>query len=184
MNNKGADQTARMHRLICAFVVRTWQKQVSSWRGSFIPFATFPQILPPNTPIILHRLNPAKTNIPSLTCLIFSILSVLATISASKAWCFCNFLILPCRSVTSWKLSSYAIFNLSSIQPSAWNALIKCDHLYQRDENIFCDVIRWGFSDRLGTRLELRLRLSRGPESPPWATYQVFRQPPICCQPL
>ena len=25
-NNKGADQTARMHRLICAFVVRIWYK--------------------------------------------------------------------------------------------------------------------------------------------------------------
>ena len=29
-NNKDADQTARMHRLICAFVVRIWQKQVFS----------------------------------------------------------------------------------------------------------------------------------------------------------
>ena len=27
-NSKGADQTARMWRLICAFVVRTWYKQV------------------------------------------------------------------------------------------------------------------------------------------------------------
>ena len=26
-NNKGADETVRMHRLICAFVVRIWQKQ-------------------------------------------------------------------------------------------------------------------------------------------------------------
>ena len=26
-NNKGADQTARMHRLICSFVVRIWQKK-------------------------------------------------------------------------------------------------------------------------------------------------------------
>ena len=34
MNNKGADQTARMRRLICAFVVRKGQKQVFSWRGS------------------------------------------------------------------------------------------------------------------------------------------------------
>ena len=33
-DNKGADQTARMRRLICAFVVRIWQKQVFSWRGS------------------------------------------------------------------------------------------------------------------------------------------------------
>ena len=29
-NNKGADQTARMRRLICAFVVRIWHKQVFS----------------------------------------------------------------------------------------------------------------------------------------------------------
>ena len=36
MNNKGADQTVRMRRLICAFVVRTWQKQVFSWRSSTI----------------------------------------------------------------------------------------------------------------------------------------------------
>ena len=41
MNNKGADQTVRMHRLICAFVmisafvIRIWQKQVFSWRGSY-----------------------------------------------------------------------------------------------------------------------------------------------------
>ena len=26
MNNKGADQTVQMRRLICAFVVRIWQK--------------------------------------------------------------------------------------------------------------------------------------------------------------
>ena len=31
MNNKGADQTARMRRLICAFVVRIWHKQVFPW---------------------------------------------------------------------------------------------------------------------------------------------------------
>ena len=35
MNNKGADQTARMCRLICTFVVRIWHKQVFSWGGSF-----------------------------------------------------------------------------------------------------------------------------------------------------
>ena len=29
-NNKGADQTARMCRLICAFVVHIWDKQVFS----------------------------------------------------------------------------------------------------------------------------------------------------------
>ena len=33
-NNKGTDQTARMRRLICAFVVRIRHKQVFSWRGS------------------------------------------------------------------------------------------------------------------------------------------------------
>ena len=36
VNNKGADQTARMHRLICTFVVRIWHKQVFSWRGSYL----------------------------------------------------------------------------------------------------------------------------------------------------
>ena len=30
MNNKGADQTARMRRLICTFVVHIGQKQVFS----------------------------------------------------------------------------------------------------------------------------------------------------------
>ena len=30
VNNKGADHTVRMHRLICAFVVRIWHKQVFS----------------------------------------------------------------------------------------------------------------------------------------------------------
>ena len=34
--NKGADQTARMRRLICAFVVRIGQKQIWSWRGSYV----------------------------------------------------------------------------------------------------------------------------------------------------
>ena len=29
-----------MHRLICAFVVRIWQKQVFSWRGSYGPTMT------------------------------------------------------------------------------------------------------------------------------------------------
>ena len=33
MNNKGADQTAWMRRLICTFVVRIWHKQVFSWCG-------------------------------------------------------------------------------------------------------------------------------------------------------
>ena len=33
-NNKGADLTARMRRLICTFVVRIWLKQAFSWRGS------------------------------------------------------------------------------------------------------------------------------------------------------
>ena len=35
VNNKDADQTARMCRLICIFVVRIWHKQVFSWLGSF-----------------------------------------------------------------------------------------------------------------------------------------------------
>ena len=35
VNNKGTDQTARMRRLICAFVVRIMYKQVFSWRGSY-----------------------------------------------------------------------------------------------------------------------------------------------------
>ena len=33
-NNKGADQTVQMCRLIHAFVVRTWQNYVVSRRGS------------------------------------------------------------------------------------------------------------------------------------------------------
>ena len=32
--NKGADQTARMRKLIRTFVVRIWHKQVFSWHGS------------------------------------------------------------------------------------------------------------------------------------------------------
>ena len=35
-NNKGADQTVRTRRLICTIVVRIWQKQVFSWRGSYV----------------------------------------------------------------------------------------------------------------------------------------------------
>ena len=34
MNNKGADQTVWMRRLICAFIVRIWHKQVFLWHGS------------------------------------------------------------------------------------------------------------------------------------------------------
>ena len=30
-NNKSADQTVQVHRLICTFVVRMWHKQVFSW---------------------------------------------------------------------------------------------------------------------------------------------------------
>ena len=33
--NKGANQTARMRRLICTFVVHIWLKQVFLWRGSY-----------------------------------------------------------------------------------------------------------------------------------------------------
>ena len=33
VNNKGADQTARMRRLVCVFVVRIQQSQVISRRG-------------------------------------------------------------------------------------------------------------------------------------------------------
>ena len=36
MNTKDADQTARIRRLICAFVVRIWHKQVFSRCGSNI----------------------------------------------------------------------------------------------------------------------------------------------------
>ena len=43
MNNKGADKTPRMLRLICAFVVRIWHKQVFSWQGSI--FVMSEQIL-------------------------------------------------------------------------------------------------------------------------------------------
>ena len=34
-NNKGADQTAWMHRLVCAFVVRKQQSQGGSCRGPY-----------------------------------------------------------------------------------------------------------------------------------------------------
>ena len=40
MNNIGADQTAWMRRLICAFVVRILLKQVFSWRGSNCCYVT------------------------------------------------------------------------------------------------------------------------------------------------
>ena len=40
-NNKGADQTARMRRLICAFVVHIWHKQVFSLHGSYAPGIPF-----------------------------------------------------------------------------------------------------------------------------------------------
>ena len=36
VNIKGTYQTVRVYRLICAFVVRIWHKQVFSWHGSII----------------------------------------------------------------------------------------------------------------------------------------------------
>ena len=36
MNNKGPDQTVRMHRLICTSVVHKYQKQVFSWRAPIL----------------------------------------------------------------------------------------------------------------------------------------------------
>ena len=35
-NDKDSDQTARMRRLICVFVVHIWYKQVLTWRGSLM----------------------------------------------------------------------------------------------------------------------------------------------------
>ena len=35
VNNKGADQTARMRRLVCAYVIRKQQSQDFSRRGSY-----------------------------------------------------------------------------------------------------------------------------------------------------
>ena len=48
MNNRGADQIAQMHRLICV-LVRIWRKQVFLWRGSyvkppFVPYIVFANI--------------------------------------------------------------------------------------------------------------------------------------------
>ena len=56
MNNKGADQTARMHRLICAFVVCIWQKQVFSWRSSYSLSSYFWKLLisDPNCSCVSH----------------------------------------------------------------------------------------------------------------------------------
>ena len=42
-NRKGTDQTVWMCRLICAYVVRMWQKSVYSWCGSFIMWLIFLQ---------------------------------------------------------------------------------------------------------------------------------------------
>ena len=46
MNNKGADQTSQVRRLICAFVVRIWQKQIFPWCGSYREMQTKWQINP------------------------------------------------------------------------------------------------------------------------------------------
>lgn len=59
--------------------------------------------------------------VPSfLTSLTSLMREALAMISASKAWCFCSFRILSYRSETSLNDSWLAVFNLSSIHPSAW----------------------------------------------------------------
>ena len=54
------------------------------------------------------------------TCLTALMRSVFATISASKAWCFCSLRILSYRSEMLPNESCFAIFNFSSIQLSAY----------------------------------------------------------------
>jgi len=54
------------------------------------------------------------------TCFTALMRSVFATISASKAWCFCSLRILSYRSEMLPNESCFAIFNFSSIQLSAY----------------------------------------------------------------
>ena len=68
MNNKGADQTARMRRLICTFVVRIWQKQIFSWCGSygsgFENFLSFVRIISNCTTKPKNDVHPKKIKSP------------------------------------------------------------------------------------------------------------------------
>ena len=66
MNNKGADQTARMGRLVCAFVVHKPGRQVFSHGG---PFSKDPDQLV--TDPLLHYINSVDSIGPSRekTCL-------------------------------------------------------------------------------------------------------------------
>ena len=63
-NNKGVDQTMRMHRLHCAFVVRKKQNQCFSWRGFNIR-RTFMSLSSSWRLVVLYcdiaRLTPVKT---------------------------------------------------------------------------------------------------------------------------
>ena len=44
VNNKGTDQTVRMHRLICAFVVRIWHKTYFRMTWPIWPFKIIYQV--------------------------------------------------------------------------------------------------------------------------------------------
>ena len=114
-NNKGADQTARMRRLICAFVVRIWHKLVFSWWGSYIVQLDFWKSQ--TSEKLIHRKRKkftitamsvyVKNDIHRLTALkiklsFFCILSVETSSLVNKLFVFCqiNFHFL-CRKMHS-----------------------------------------------------------------------------------
>ena len=56
VNNKGADQTARMHGLIYVFAVHIWQKQVFSRCGSYNDGMANSEDLDQQSDLCLHSL--------------------------------------------------------------------------------------------------------------------------------
>ena len=62
-NNKGADQTAQMRRLICAFVVHIWHKQILTWLTNFSQFKNLRENIYNNwgTILLTNKFSPIKT---------------------------------------------------------------------------------------------------------------------------
>ena len=60
MNNKGADQTAQMRRLICAFAVHIWH-HIFSWPGSYVIEESELLYEPHHEKTCLQGLRPGKT---------------------------------------------------------------------------------------------------------------------------
>ena len=90
VNNKGADQTARMRRLICAFVVRIWHKQVFSWHE------------PQYEETCLHPMQTTKVQISLCICTFWSVPLLLAAHLVKYLYTVATLIIPTLASFCSW----------------------------------------------------------------------------------